>query len=56
MVDSHHIMRLCGLTQRELHYAISRRSPQVPPPAGCIFRYYWLRAEVEAWSEQHRAA
>jgi hypothetical protein len=56
VVDSDHIMRLCGLTDRELYPAISRRSPEIPRPAGCVFRYFWLRAEVEAWSEQRRAA
>jgi predicted DNA-binding transcriptional regulator AlpA len=55
--DSDDIVRLCGLTQKELYAAIRRRSPQVPRPAGRISSYsYWLRAEVEAWSEQRRAA
>jgi len=56
VVDSHHITRLYGLTHKELYEAISRRSPEIPRPAGCVFRYYWLRADVEAWSEQPRAA
>lgn len=55
IVASDHIGRLCGLTQKELYKAISRRSPQVPRPAGRVSSYsYWLRAEVEAWSEQRR--
>lgn len=55
--DSDDIMRLCGLTPMQLYPAISRRHPHVPQPTGRVANYpYWLRAEVEAWSEQRRAA
>jgi predicted DNA-binding transcriptional regulator AlpA len=55
--DSDDIMRLCGLTPTQLYPAIRRRHPHVPQPAGRVSQYpYWLRADVEAWSEQRRAA
>jgi hypothetical protein len=55
--DSHHIMRLCGLTLKELSGAIRRHRPDVPRPAGRVSQHpYWLRAEVEAWNDGRRAA
>jgi predicted DNA-binding transcriptional regulator AlpA len=47
------IMRLCGLTRRELHKAISRSRPDVPRPAGHLARHpFWWRAEVEKWVDE----
>lgn len=55
--DSDDIMRLCDLSPMQLYPAIRRRRPHVPQPAGRVANYpYWLRADVEAWSEQRRAA
>jgi predicted DNA-binding transcriptional regulator AlpA len=51
------IMRLYGLTRKELHEAIRRRRPDVPRPAGYVSRNpYWMCAEVEAWLDERRAA
>jgi predicted DNA-binding transcriptional regulator AlpA len=48
-----HIMRLCGLTEKATYRAVRGRSGLVPRPAGRVSKYpYWLRSEVEAWSEQ----
>jgi predicted DNA-binding transcriptional regulator AlpA len=56
IVASYHIMKLCGLTAKQLSEAIHRRSSQIPRPAGCVSKYhYWLRPEVEAWSESRAA-